>query len=430
LKLLSIASLAATYACDGRAIEAIAEATAHVAVDATPTARLLAHQLRGLGAYYAGDFKAAAPLLRAALALAGEADAEAPGEVLFIAAAVGLFLGDDDSVGDLHRRLVARARDDGALGLLAWALPRLAVSDIWAGRWTRAVAGLTEAVRLGKELRQHVLVAYAVSELAIVAALRGDEEECRALAAESVAVADARGLPYVRYIADSALIALDLSLGRTEEAFARARTSAAMPGLDFWEALDRIEAAVRAGEPDAAHGLLARLSEWAQAGGSAWALPVARHCQALVAADPDDGERRFREALELHRASPRPFERARTQLAFGEFLRRNRRRKQARGHLREALETFTRLGARAWEERARVELRASGQTARRRDSSTLDELTPQELQIAQRVAEGLTNRDIAAQLFLSPRTIDFHLRNIFRKLGLSSRFELVSVDLG
>ena len=98
--------------------------------------------------------------------------------------------------------------------------------------------------------------------------------------------------------------------------------------------------------------------------------------------------------------------------------------------MREALETFTRLGARAWAERARVELRASGQTARRRDSSTIDELTPQELQIAQRVAEGLTNRDIAAQLFLSPRTIDFHLRNIFRKLGLSSRFELVSLDLG
>ena len=154
---------------------------------------------------------------------------------------------------------------------------------------------------------------------------------------------------------------------------------------------------------------------------------MARHGQALVA---DDGEPLFREALELHAASGRPFERARTQLAFGEFLRRNRRRKEAREHLRAALETFTRLGARAWAERARVELRASGQTARPRDASTIDDLTPQELQIAQRVAEGLTNRDIAAQLFLSPRTIDFHLRNVFRKLGLSSRFELVSLDLG
>ena len=131
----------------------------------------------------------------------------------------------------------------------------------------------------------------------------------------------------------------------------------------------------------------------------------------------------------LHERAGRPFERARTELAFGEFLRRLRRRAQARTHLRAALERFEALGAALWSERARGELRASGETARKRDPSTLDELTAQEVHIAQLVAEGRTNRDVAGQLFLSPRTIDFHLRNVYRKLGIASRMELARIDL-
>jgi DNA-binding CsgD family transcriptional regulator len=432
LRLLGIASLAATYACDGEAIVAIGEAAARAAVADAPVDRLLSHHLRGLGAYYAGDFPAAAPLLRAALELAEQADAETAGgsaDVLSIAAAVGLFLGDDRAVHRLHSHMVARARDTGALGLLTWALPRLAVSDIWAGRWGAAVAGLNEAVGLSDALHQHVLTAYLLSELAIVAALRGDEEECRSLAARSMEMADARRLQYVGYIANSAVVGLELSLGRSETAFQRSRAMAATPGLDFWDALDRIEAAARAGHRDVARESLEDFSAWAQSSGSAWARPVAAHCRALVSDDPDVAERLFREAVALHASASRPFERARTELAFGEFLRRARRRREARGHLRAALESFEALGSRLWADRARAELRASGQSARRRDASTLDELTAQELQIAQRVAEGLSNRDIAAQFFLSPRTIDFHLRNVFRKLGVSSRMELARLEL-
>jgi DNA-binding NarL/FixJ family response regulator len=125
----------------------------------------------------------------------------------------------------------------------------------------------------------------------------------------------------------------------------------------------------------------------------------------------------------------RPYERARSELALGELLRRARRRRQAREHLRIALERFEHLGAAHWAERAREELRASGQTARRRESSTRDDLTQQELQIARLVAHGLSNREVAAQLFLSPRTIDFHLRNVFRKLGVTSRMQLAQLDL-
>jgi len=120
-----------------------------------------------------------------------------------------------------------------------------------------------------------------------------------------------------------------------------------------------------------------------------------------------------------------PFQRARTALLYGEWLRRERRRQEARVQLREALELFHRLGTGPWEERAAVERRATGETARRRDPSTRDDLTAQELQIATLVAQGMTNREIAAQLFLSPRTIDYHLRKVFSKLGITSRTELV-----
>jgi DNA-binding CsgD family transcriptional regulator len=140
-------------------------------------------------------------------------------------------------------------------------------------------------------------------------------------------------------------------------------------------------------------------------------------------------EDRFQEALDHHRRARRPFERARTELAYGELLRRARRRVDARAHLEAALDTFENLGAAPWAERARLELRASGQAARRRDPSTLFQLTPQELQVARFVATGLPTREVAAQLFLSPRTVEFHLRNVFAKLGISSRSQLAQFHL-
>jgi len=431
LQLLSIASLAATHACDGGAIVAIGEAARQIEADQTPTARLLSQHLRGLGDYYAGRFAEAAPRLRAALELAHEVDAEGTtkyAEILIIASSVGLFLGDDHAVAELHRRVVTRARETGAIGLLTWALPRLAVSDIWAGHLASAHAGFSEALELGRALGQPVIVAYVLSELAIVAALRGDEEACRSLAAESLELASERRLDYIAYIASSALVAMDVALGRYDDALTRSRSYRAIPGLDFWDALDRIEAAVRAGDAGSATTWLEPFACWSENSRAPWARAVATHCRALLASQPDEAERLFLEALELHAHANRPFELARTEFAFGEFLRRSRRRTEARRLLRASLDTFERLGAAAWAERARIELRASGQTARKRDPSTIDDLTPQELQIAQRVGEGGTNRDVAAQLFLSPRTVDFHLRNIFRKLGISTRTELARLD--
>jgi DNA-binding CsgD family transcriptional regulator len=143
--------------------------------------------------------------------------------------------------------------------------------------------------------------------------------------------------------------------------------------------------------------------------------------RALLAA-PEDAETLFKEALEH---ASWPFAQARTELAYGEFLRRARRRTDARIQLRAALERFEALGAVPWADRAAAELRATGETARKRDASTLDQLTPQELQIARLVAEGGRNRDIAARLFLSPKTVEYHLRKIFQKLDIAARADLI-----
>ena len=145
-------------------------------------------------------------------------------------------------------------------------------------------------------------------------------------------------------------------------------------------------------------------------------------CEALLAAR-DAGEA-FGEAAAASPALP-PMQRARTELLYGEWLRRERRRTDARAHLRAAAEAFRGLGAIPWAERAEAELRATGETARRRDISAAEQLTPQELQIAGLVTEGLTNKEIAAQLYLSPRTVDYHLHKVFTKLGIASRAKLI-----
>jgi DNA-binding CsgD family transcriptional regulator len=156
-----------------------------------------------------------------------------------------------------------------------------------------------------------------------------------------------------------------------------------------------------------------------------WSLARAARCRGLLS-DETLYEHDFSDALRFHDLTPDSFERGRTHLCFGERLRRSRRRVQARGHLRAAFDTFERLGAGPWAERARVELLATGETARRRNASTLDQLTPQEFQIAQMLADGATTREAASRLFLSPKTVEYHLRSVYGKLGISSRTALAA----
>jgi DNA-binding CsgD family transcriptional regulator len=171
------------------------------------------------------------------------------------------------------------------------------------------------------------------------------------------------------------------------------------------------------------------LEDFAKPGAPSWALALAARCRALLSAGAEAAAE-FEQALEVHSRVANPFHRARTELLYGEFLRRERRRTDAREQLRAGLDTFEQLRAEPWAERARAELRATGETARKRDASTLSDLTPQELQIARLVGEGNSNKEVAAQLFLSPRTIDSHLRNVFSKLGITSRTQLARLPLG
>jgi DNA-binding CsgD family transcriptional regulator len=201
-----------------------------------------------------------------------------------------------------------------------------------------------------------------------------------------------------------------------------------MPVLARMAAADRIEAAVRAGDTATASGWTEELARFADATRRPWALATVAYGRALTVSQ---GERDswFRESLAHHQRAVRPLDTARTQLAYGEWLRRSQRRVDAREHLRHAAETFQDLRAAHLAARATQELRASGETARRRDPSTLVKLTPTELQIAQLVSSGMSNKEVAAQCWISPRTVAFHLRNVFAKAGVTSRGELARLDL-
>jgi DNA-binding CsgD family transcriptional regulator len=202
-----------------------------------------------------------------------------------------------------------------------------------------------------------------------------------------------------------------------------------MPAATRLAAAVRINAAVNAQELDRASKWTAEVEELAEATDLPWAHAAADFGRALLA-DPADARDFYEATLVHHRAAHRVFDEACTQLAYGEHLRRAGQRVEARGHLNKALDTFRDLPAAPLVARATRELRASGETARQRNPSTLVQLTPTELQIAELVRQGMSNKDVAAQCFISPRTVAFHLRNVFTKTGITSRGELSQLDLG
>jgi DNA-binding CsgD family transcriptional regulator len=222
-------------------------------------------------------------------------------------------------------------------------------------------------------------------------------------------------------VADFALALLDLGSGRWNEALDRLE-SLGDSVLSIVTLPDRIEAAVRAGRHEDARSALENLEARASRSGAVCSRSRLASCRALVAVG-EDAAAHFEDALRLETGA-RPFERARIQLLYGEHLRRSRRRADARVQLRAALTTFESLRADPWAERARTELRGSGETARKRNSSGLGELTKQEVQVAGFVAQGLSNKEVASRLFLSPRTIEAHLRNVYAKLQVTSRTQL------
>ncbi|WP_240776795.1 helix-turn-helix transcriptional regulator [Nonomuraea basaltis] len=382
----------------------------------------------GLAAILQGDAERAAPALREGRALAQD---KADPQSLGLAASAAMFVGEDAAALDLFTTAAVRARAAGTVSALPLVLAPLGALQMWTGRFTAARATATEGLRLSLDTGQDNTAAHHRAVLAWIAAAQGRADECRTEADAALARAIGQRLGPPAGIAAWALALLDLGEGRKGEAFDRLTALAdAGPGeghpiVKIFAAADLVEAAVRTDRPDRATAALDLLRGWAGPVRVPWAHALVARCQGLV----EGGDDHFTEALSLHAVAGRPFDTARTALLFGETLRRRRRRAEARRHLRTACETFERLDAAPWAELARVELQATGETARRRDPSTVAQLTPQELQIARLVSEGGTNWEIAAHLFLSPRTVDYHLHKVFVKLGISSRAELVRLSL-
>ena len=338
-----------------------------------------------------------------------------------------------DEARQLLVQIVDRARNASSPTDLPYPLACLAELDFRTGRWTAAYAAASESAQLAQETRQTGALPFCLACLGKVEAVQGRETEGRAHLERSIELAVGSGTFAFAALARAGLGLLELGCGRPEHAVAvLAQLGDELSGRGLGEpatvqwAPDLIEALARCGQNDDAVERLDAFSAQAEATGRGWALAAAARCRGLLAAD-GEFEQHFVDALERFGRLEMPFERARTELCFGERLRRARHRAESRDWLRASAGTFERLAAVPWLERATTELNASGEHARRGELAASTELTPQELQIALVVAKGATNREAGAALFLSPKTIEAHLGRIYRKLNVRSRTELASL---
>jgi len=425
--MLAEAVLAGFYAADERMMRECGERAAAVAAgNGSARTTYFARIAAGMALVIAGEGERGAAAIREAVTILERTDELLAEPRLLALASMGPLWLREPGGRTLVDRAVAAARARSAVGALPHLLTHLAIEDASSDRWVEAQAGFDEAVRLARETGQSVLLAGALARLAWLEARLGRTEACRAHAAEALALARAQEAGLAEIWALAALCDLEAGLGEVEAALARAgerREALRRRGIadpDLSSAPEEVDLLLRLGRAAEAARALAPFRQAAEAKGQPWSLARARRSAALLAGEDGFGPA-FDEALALHARTPDLFETARTELAYGARLRRAGERVRARERLRSALDGFDRLGAAPWAEAARVELAASGETARRRDPSTLDELTPQELQIALLLAGGRTTREAATALFLSPKTIEYHLRNAYRKLGVHSR---------
>jgi DNA-binding CsgD family transcriptional regulator len=392
-------------------------------------ARFLAATAEGMALVFAGEGQRGIDSIREAVALAeGSDDLRDDAHLLPWLVMGPLWLREAEAGRTLIEAAVESARAQTALGVLPWLLNRVARDHAASESWARAEIEYDEAMRLARETGQQVELAAALAGLAWLEAREGRDAECRTHAAEARELCQELGVGLYDTWAIRALGELELGLGRPAEAVEHFReledglAALGVADVDLSPGAELVDALLRLGQSAPASEAAARLERDAREKGQPWSLARAARCRGLLARD--DFEPHFRAALLLHEQTPDTFEQACTRLSFGARLRRSRQRVRAREELRAALEIFERLGARPLAAIAGRELAATGETARRRDVSTLDELTHQELHIAQLLAGGKTTREAAAALFLSPKTIEYHLRSVYRKLGVGSRGEL------
>jgi DNA-binding CsgD family transcriptional regulator len=344
------------------------------------------------------------------------------------AAIASAYLGDLRSAGELCTRAVALARAAGSFNALPIALLGAARLDVNASAFDEAEECAREGIELTRQLVQENLETCFSAILVRCLAARGQIDECRELGEVTLNRALAHGLAAAADDVRLGIAELELSLAHG--AAAREMIEAVShPLFRLIAAPILVEATLLSGDPEPGPETLDALANLGEQTQDPGRLAILTRARALLAPSTSLAEPLFLEVLSQQRRHAQPFERARTELAYGEFLRRAQRRTEARVPLRAALATFEGLNTPLWAERTRAELEATGITARKRDPSTLDTLTPQELRIAKLVAGGARNRDVANQLFLSPKTVEYHLRKVFLKLGVSSRVELARQPL-
>ncbi|MCU1629059.1 MAG: putative transcriptional regulator, LuxR family [Pseudonocardia sp.] len=397
------------------------------AVRAAPPARLPARPtdllLDGLATRFTEGYAAGVPPLQGALHAfrRGHDSKEDNSRWLWLACRTATDLWDDEAWHELSTREVRLARDAGALDLLPLAVTYRAGVHVHAGEFAAASELLDEADAI-TEVTGNAPVSYMSL---VLAAWRGQEARTVALVEASALDAIARGEGRAIVLAEYSTAVLYNGLGRYEGALAAAQRACEYDDLSFfgWALVELVEAGVRSGRPEIAAHALRRLGERTGASGTEWALGIEARSRALLS-DGRAADALYREAIDRLARTRIAVHLARAHLLYGEWLRRENKRLDAREHLRTAYDRFSRFGAEAFAERARRELLATGETVRKPTAQTLAALTAQEAQIARLARDGHTNPEIGSQLFLSPRTVEWHLSKVFTKLDISSRRQL------
>lgn len=428
--MLADAAMAASAAGDCRQALTIAEKAADLlSPSSTTLARAHALAARGHCRLLTGLTEQAGSDMAEVRTLVPSVPPDSPSMgTMMVALDTFLLVVDPVAARSVSQAHAAAMREAGALSGLPYALSMGVMSGIWVGPWASLESEAREAVALCQETGQQPTLGYTLYCLARLTAAWGREEESRGAISWALELGERMGLGSVVTFAMAALGFLELTLGRVSEAIEvleRAQQRLEEQGIAGPALVpvlpDLIEAYARAGRRVDAARMADRLTEQAEATGGRWALGAAARCRGLTSGGSPDDE--FATALELHDLSL-PFERARTLLAYGQRLHRLRRRDEARGRLREAIEILTELDARPWLALAGEELRAAGAVTRAARPPT--DLSPQEWRVALAVSRGATNREVAAELFLSPRTVESHLEQIYRKLDLRSRTQLAT----
>jgi DNA-binding CsgD family transcriptional regulator len=399
---------------------------ARAAPSPPPPARPPDLLLDGLALLVTEGYPAAVPVLRQAMSAFRDTDLSAEEGLrwLWPACHTAVLVWDYDSWDMLSARLVTLARDAGALMALPIAFASRAGVHLFAGE----LAEVASLVAQAASVTEAIGGSFAPDGTQTLTAFQGREPGTSALIEAAATHAqpggEGGGLSYVQWVTAM----LCNSLGRYDQALAAAQASDGSPTQQFsiWGLAELIEAAARSGAPGRAARALQLLSETARASGTDWALGTEARSRALVS-DGAAAENLYREAIDRLRRTRLCMELGRAHLVYGEWLRRHRRRRDARDQLGNAYEIFDSIGAATFAGRARIELRAAGGHARERDAATPDTLTAQEALIARLAADGASNPEIAAQLFISRATVAYHLRKVFTKLGVSSRSRLAPV---